>query len=209
VPGVRVEQLTLGPEFQPDTAIGPAAPTQADLTLISFQALRHGDEAALAACFQSPLRHGFAKDEVAPLALDALRDVAVRKLLLRDVANGELAATGITILREDHARAPSGSAAVIVSQLGFSADSSLIACVSACTNEQACGSAVRAGRLSGDLAPPPPPGLFLTALLAGIHHPEPTIASALAVLVLASALAVRFRRRPKSAADRKARHFFV
>ena len=191
---MTVEPLALDPSFALDPKIAAPTPTSQDLTAISFEARRSGDDVALAACFSAPLPHGFSREEVAPLAVDALRDVGVRRLGLADVANGALADVGPVIRRVDSARAATGRTAVIVSELGFTRGGDLVACVSGCTNEAACGSAIRAPRLAGDLAAAPLPGLALSAVLAGVSHPEGAAALGLAAALALSVLAVHFRR---------------
>ncbi len=191
---MNVQPLALDPSFVADTTITAPVPTSMDLTAISFEARRHGDDVALAACFTAPLRHGFSRDEVAPLAIDALRDLGVRKLGLVDATNGTLTDVGPVIRRVDAARTPAGVAATVVSDLGFTQSGDLVACVSGCTNDTACGQAIRAPRLAGDLAAAPPPGLAMELLLGGVHHPEGAVALGLAAALALSVVAVHFRR---------------
>jgi hypothetical protein len=202
--GVVVEPLALDASFVVTTEITPPAATSMNLTAVSFEARRHDEDTALAACFTAPLDHGFSRDEVAPLALDALRDLGLRKLGLRDVTNGSLVDVSHGIRRVDSARAANGAPAVLASDLGFTSGGDLVACVSGCTNDAACGQAIRAPRLAGDLAEAPPPGLALSLALAVVHHPEATVVSGVGAALVLSALAVQFRRRPP-----RSRHFFV
>lgn len=185
----------LDPGFRTNATVTPPVPTSMELTPLSFDARVRGDDGALAACFTAPLAHGFSRDEVAPLALDALRDLGSRKLELRDVANGVIVDVGPGIRRIDAGRGATGTSATLVSDLGFTRTGDLVACVSGCSNDAACGTAVRAPRLSGDLAAAPPPGIALSALLGIVHHPEATAGSVVTAALVVSVLAVVFRRK--------------
>jgi len=201
---VSIQPLALEQGFVANSTITAPATTSMDLRAIAFEARSRGEDTALVACFTAPLPHGFSRDEVAPLALDALRDTGVRKLGLRDVANGSVVDSGLVIRRVDSGRSATGATATLVSDLGFTRDGDLVACVSGCSNDAPCKDAVQATRMIGELAPPPPPGLMLSALLGVVHHPESSAVWAVGAALVVSALAVHFRRRRYGS-----RHFFV
>jgi hypothetical protein len=197
VGGVNIQALAVDQGFVTNGSIVAPAATSMDLRAISFEAKSRGEDTAILACFTAPLPHGFAREEVAPLALDALRDTGIRKLGLRDIANGPIGDLGPVIRRIDSGRSSGGANATIVSDLGFTRDGDLVACVTGCSNDAACGQAVRATRMVGELQPPPAPGLALSLLLGVVHHPEASAAWAVGAALALSVLAVHFRRRPR------------
>lgn len=63
-----------------------------------------------------------------------------------------------------------------------------------------CTSAIAASRVEGT-APPPEPGIALRVATWSVHHPRPVTLGGLGIVVLAGALAVVLRRRPRSRID--------
>jgi hypothetical protein len=191
--------LPLDATFTADASVAPPDLSSAgDVSLVAFAAFtapnaRGGGARAMLACFSSPLDHGFSEQEIAPLVLDKVRDVAVNKMHFAHISNGAIGheQSGLVLRRADTA-----DDGVIVSDLAFTADARVIACAAACTEPAACGAAARSPRFSGALAPPPSPGALLSVALAAVHHPDAAIALGVGLALAVSALLVW--RRPKS-----------
>jgi hypothetical protein len=209
--GVRITPLPLDASFAVDGAVAPPDLSAAgDVALVTFTAFaRNGSDGgasarALLACFTAPLEHGFSEEEIAPLVLDRVRDVAVNKMHLTHIVNGAVSheSGGNILRRADGARANGADGAnadgagEIVSDLAFTADARVVACAAACTDRAACGAAVRSARFDGALGAPPGPGPSLAIALSAVHHPDAAIALGAAIALVASWLLVW--RRPKS-----------
>lgn len=94
--------------------------------------------------------------------------------------------------------APVGNARTFV---GFDAKrvhTCFATCVDAGSRSGGCRAVVDAARLEGS-TPPPAPGLALAGATWAVHHPRPFAAGFAVLLVVAGALAVVLRRRPRFA----------
>jgi hypothetical protein len=70
------------------------------------------------------------------------------------------------------------------------------ACVVVCADAARCGSELAAAHPTGELRPPPPPGVALHALAATVHHPHAALGVLAGAVFFAAALAVATRPRP-------------
>jgi hypothetical protein len=189
-----VTPLPLDASFAADPSVSPPDLASAgDVALVTFGAFGGNGARAMLACFSSPLDHGFSEDEIAPLVIDKVRDVAVKKMQFTHVAAGPITREqGGLVLR----RADAAGAGVVVSDLAFTADARVIACAAACSDDAACGAAARSTRFSGALVPQPGPGVLLSIALSAVHHPDAAIALGVGFALAVSALLVW--RRPRS-----------
>lgn len=104
-------------------------------------------------------------------------------------------------LRRTDAPAGTPHAALARTFVGFT-DHQVSTCFALCGSpdarpSRACDALVLGAQLEGSMRPPPP-GVFLGALQWAVQHPSPALASGGALVLAASAIAVAFRRKPRS-----------
>lgn len=183
--------------------IRPALGGGSEATLAQLDGHRDGaGDLLLAACVATPIP-GWVEDmrpsiegRLAAFAITSAEKLVAGELEARPAPGGM-----VLFPRGATAAPPVG---VTRTFLGFRADHQVLTCFATCATPaaapphvaRACDASVAAARLES--APPPPPGIVLASTTWAIHHPHPTMAWAGITCLALAAVAMGWRKRPRS-----------